>query len=97
MSEKVPGCDECDYIIQGPCMYHECLQYLNITAQQLKIARALDREKVERLRSVVEYAKETSIAVMKQWAPGLPGKTDGWDNMLSWLPAFDTKGPDDER
>lgn len=71
-----PFCDACfeDMSIG------DCLKRLGITPDQLRIARALDREKVEAIAAQLYHADRSygpfDVDVLLSWLPTFPPKED---------------------
>lgn len=61
----------------------DCLEILNITPDQLRIARALDRKKVDAVRNLIDgvepEGKYQDVLI---------------EHVLSWLPTFDEEKAD---
>lgn len=63
----------------------DCLEILNLTPDQLRIARALDREKVRILRRILA---DGATGDLIQECP------EDYQVALSWLPTFDEEKAD---
>lgn len=64
------NCSECDPIYLGPCKYHRSLSVLGINEDQLRIAKALDQEKVEFIKQALYSVEGDYIAQAVSMFPG---------------------------
>lgn len=68
----------------------DCLEILNLTPDQLKIARALDREKIFEIGLLLEDVARTFCEPPENYIAEL----DRLERVMCWLPTFDEEKAD---